>query len=87
MVGPDLSWSQVAEFAFLTLLEQIDSLRDEVFTKLRPDATPEEVAQAFRDYYHRQIHHLTGEVYAQIEADIEQGNAQKPKVPRGRRAG
>lgn len=71
MLGHELSWSRVAEYSFITLLDQVDALVEQVYAKLRKDATPEEVAQAVRDYFNRQVHKLTGEVYAQIEQDMQ----------------
>lgn len=83
IAGPALSWSQVAEVSFSILLDQIDLLRDEVFSKLRPDATPDEISAMMRAHLARQIHTIEGDAYAQIEADLKQ----PPEPPkRGRRA-
>lgn len=75
LVGPELSWSQVAEFSFRLLLDQLEEMKLEVYAKLRPDATLDEAGSMMRDYFNRKIHTLTGEVYAQIEQDIEEGKA------------
>lgn len=82
--GYDLSWSKVAEYAFITLLDSLEQFKTEVVGGLRPDYTDQELAAAVRDFYHRHAHELTGELYAQLDEDLQS----PPKPPkRGRPAG
>ncbi len=69
--GSDISWSRIAEYSFIALLDGLESFKNEVIQGLRPDYTDQELAAAVRDHHHRHSHQLTGELYAHLEQELK----------------
>lgn len=66
-----ISWSQVAEHAFMTVLDQVEAMQVEVFSRLRPDATDDEKHAAMVAFLSRKNHAMMSEAYAQLDEDLK----------------